>query len=380
MLVDTLLDAGAELDVVTGIPHYPQWKVQDSRYRRGVYWRDRGAEARITRVRHAVPATPNLMGRMRLESTFAALSAPLVAASSAQVVVAVTPLAGAMLAAQIGRRGRPLGVVVHDLSGNAAVQSGTAGGRVARLVSGVEYGLLARADKVGIITARLTPDLVAHGVMSSRITQLPISTRVEAVDLEPAEARRQLGWSDAGLTVVHTGNMGMKQGLEHLVEAARLAEQTGSDIQFVMVGDGSQRAELQSKARDLTNIRFTGLVSDADYPVALAAADVLLLHERPGVTEMSLPSKLTSYVTARRPILAAVDDGGITKSLLESYDAALTTPSGNARAMLDSLEQLRHDDVRAAAVMTGAATMAAAEFSDARARAGFREFVAGLRD
>jgi glycosyltransferase involved in cell wall biosynthesis len=380
MLVDTLVDAGADVEVVTGIPHYPQWTVQDAKYRRGLRWRENDAGARLVRVRHAVPAKPNLFGRMGQESSFAAMSAPYVAASRAQVIVAVTPLVGAMTAAHAGRRGRPLGVIVHDLSGNAAVQSGTAGGRAGRLVAGVEYGMLRRADRVGVITQRLIPDLTSHGVAPARITELPISARVTPTDLPPDQARRRLGWEETGLVVIHTGNMGMKQGLEHVVSAARLAQDAAMDVRFVFVGDGNQRADLQAAAQDLDNMRFTGLVSDDDYPLVLAAADVLLLHERPGVLQMSLPSKLTSYAAARRPILAAVDDGGITKALLKSYGAALTTPSGDAQALVSSLRTLSQDRELSAAIVAGAQDMAAAEFSDVRSRAAFRDFVRALAD
>jgi colanic acid biosynthesis glycosyl transferase WcaI len=378
MLVDTLLDAGAQVDVVAGIPHYPHWQVQDPRYRRGVRWREEYGAARLTRVRHAVPSRPNLWGRMRLESSFAALSAPYVRSSKANVVVAVSPLIGAVLAAHAGRRGRPLGVIVHDLSGNAAVQSGTASGRAAGLVGAAEYAMLARADKIGVITQRFAADLTAHGVLPDNISELPISSLIDGTELTTDQARRRLGWDEGVFTVVHTGNMGMKQGLEHLVSAASVADRNGMDVRFVFVGDGNQRADLEAQASGLRNVQFMDLVSDEDYPVLLAAADVLMVHERPGVREMSLPSKLTSYVTARRPIVAAVDEHGITKALLDSHGAAVVAQSGDSEALLGALDRLRNDPTLVADVVAGAEKMAAAEFSTERARAGFREFVREL--
>jgi 2-polyprenyl-6-methoxyphenol hydroxylase-like FAD-dependent oxidoreductase len=53
------------------------------------------------------------------------------------------------------------------------------------------------------------------------------------------------------------------------------------------------------------------------------AADLLLLCERPGVLEMSLPSKLTSYVTSGRPLLAAVEPGGITATYVADHGIAI---------------------------------------------------------
>ena len=312
--------------------------------------------------RHAVPSGANFVGRMRLETSFAALSAPFVWSSSARVIVAVTPAVGAVLAAHAGRRGRPLGVIVHYLTGNAAVQSGTTSSQVAKMVGAAEYAALARANRVGVITRRFVPDLVAHGLAPDHITELPIASHVVAADLTPEQARRKLGWESRGLTVVHTGNMGMKQGLEHVMAAARVAVRRNMRIQFVLVGDGNRRAALEAEASNLPNLRFIDLVPEEDYPIVLAAADVLLLHERPGVTHMALPSKLTSYVAAQRPILAAVDDSGITKALLDSHRAAVTIPSGNTDALLDSLDRLRTDPQLVVDLVAGARKMGAAEF------------------
>jgi colanic acid biosynthesis glycosyl transferase WcaI len=378
MLVRTLVDAGANVTAVTGIPHYPQWKVQDERYRTGLRWREDDDGAQVTRVRHAVPARTNLVGRARLEGSFAALATPYVRASAADVLVAVTPLVAAMLAAQVGRRGRPLGVIVHDLSGSGAKQSGNAGGAAARAVGALEYRLLAHADQVGIITPRFSRTLVSNGVAPERISTLPIFTHVDSRDLGPEQARGQLGWKENGTTIVHTGNMGMKQGLEHVVDVARASDESGMDVNFVFVGDGNQRARLQELASGLPNVRFVPPVAEDVYPVVLAAADVLLLHEKPGVTEMSLPSKLTSYVTARRPILAAVEVTGITKALLDSHGAALTTPSGDVNAMLDALRRLRSDRALADALVAGAQNMGTAEFSSDQGKATFRRFVGSL--
>lgn len=378
MLAGTLADSGATVEVIAGVPYYPHWSVRDRRYRVGLRWHESDGTTRLTRVRHAVPARPDLLGRARLESSFAALATPYVLRSRADVIVTVTPLLGALLAARLGKRDRPFGVIVHDLSGNGAQQSGTAGGRTARAVAAVEYRLLRAADKVGIITAGFSGALTSNGVDPERIVSLPIFTHIEGADLTPELARQRLGWPTTATTVVHTGNMGMKQGLEHVVDAARAADRSGMDVRFVFVGDGNQRAELEERARGLPNVQFVPPVSEETYPVVLAAADILLLHEKPGLTEMSLPSKLTSYVTARRPVLAAVEDSGITKALLNSHGAALTTPSGDVDAMLAAVQRLRADPALADDLVVGAAKMGSAEFSADLGRTAFRAFVRSL--
>jgi glycosyltransferase involved in cell wall biosynthesis len=57
-------------------------------------------------------------------------------------------------------------------------------------------------------------------------------------------------------------------------------------------------------------------VSDEDYSALLSAADLLIVNERSTQLEMSLPSKLTSYLYSQRPVIAAVPRGGATWKFL----------------------------------------------------------------
>jgi glycosyltransferase involved in cell wall biosynthesis len=340
-MAHTLAQAGASVHVVTGIPHYPQWTISDARYRSGRIWREELDGIRVTRCRHHVPAQPDLIGRARLEGSFLARARGVVRADRSDIVIAVTPSLSGLAAAVSGRRGRPLGALVQDLTGNAAGQSGTTSGRVGQTIGRAEYSLLRQCDQVGVITPRFADVIAENGVDAARIVDLPNFTHIAPVSASIAQARRRLGWAEDRFTVIHTGNMGRKQGLESVVGAASAAHHRGLPIDFVLVGDGNQRQELELAARGNPNLRFVDPLDTDDYPYALAAADVLLLNERSGVREMSLPSKLTSYSVAGRPIVAAVEPGGITHEVLSVDRSAHFVDPGDPGALLDAVDQLR---------------------------------------
>ena len=301
----TLAAAGASIHVVTGIPHYPQWTISDERYRTGRVWREEFDGLQVTRCRHHVPPQPDLIGRARLEASFIGRARRAVRADRSDVVIAVTPSLAGLGAAVSGRRGRPLGALVQDLTGNAAGQSGTTGNRVGRAIARAEYSLLRRCDQVGVITPRFGEVVAQNGVDPGRLIDLPNFTHIEPVSATIAQARQRLGWSTERFTVVHTGNMGRKQGLDTVVESAREAWRRGLPIDFVLVGDGNQRLELERASMGNPNLRFVDPLDADDYPYALAAADVLLLNERSGVREMSPRSvgrrRLRTVRRARRP-------------------------------------------------------------------------------
>ncbi|WP_240646012.1 glycosyltransferase [Georgenia sp. SYP-B2076] len=379
-MADSLAEGGARVRAITGIPHYPQWRVTDRRYRSGRRWRERLGSVEITRVAHSVPARATLLGRMRMEAEFFIRATREVRADDSNAIIAVTPSLSGAAAAFVGARGRPVGVVVQDMTGAGAGESGTTGRRLARLISHGEHALMRRAAVVGVITPRFGDLLRQHGVAGRRIMDLSNFTHIDPVNMNRMKARQRLGWPQGGTLVVHTGNMGMKQGLESVVEAARVAQEKGLDVTFVLVGDGNQRDDLELLGRNVRNLRFVDPVSAEEYPYVLAAADVLLLNERPGVLQMSLPSKLTSYVSARRPVLAAVERSGITRAVLEEDSAAALVEPGDAVALLAHVERLMADDQRRADLVEAAAAMGARRYGREAAARRYRDFARRLLD
>lgn len=198
------------------------------------------------------------------------------------------------------------------------------------------------------------------------------------MDVSTAAARTRLGWNRDAFTVVHTGNMGMKQGLESVVEAARLSDERDLGIEFVLVGDGNQRAALEAQGAGIRSLRFVPPLDGDDYPYALAAADALLLNEKPGVREMSMPSKLTSYTSSRRPIIAAVEDGGITESVVREHGAAAIIPPGDPERLLQAAQDLRCDTEGAAVLTTAAQRMYQNRYSPVSAHARYVRFAQSL--
>ena len=127
----------------------------------------------------------------------------------------------------------------------------------------------------------------------------------------------------------------MKQGLDNVIEAARLADSRGDHVRFVLLGDGAERARLEEHAAGVQSLQFIRPLDDTGFVQALASADVLLVNELPGVSEMAVPSKLTSYFAAGRPVLAATDADGITAAEVLGAGAGVVVPAGDPQEVLD---------------------------------------------
>jgi putative colanic acid biosynthesis glycosyltransferase WcaI len=356
-MAEHLAERTRSTTVVTGVPHYPNWTVEP-RYRRVLRATEPAGALTVRRLRHHVPASQTALTRAAYEGSFLGQALAVRFDASPDLIVAVTPsLGGAVAGARLARRhGARLLVVVQDLMAKAAAQSGmSGGGRVAGATARLEQWALSQADEVAIVSEAFRGQLHEYGVPDSRISLLPNWTHIGSVSLTTEQARASLGWEPGGFVVLHTGNIGLKQDLGNMVEAARqCADQ--ADTRFVIVGDGSQRALVEAQAAGLPNLTFVDPVAGDAYPTVLAAADVLVVNERPSVGDMSLPSKLTSYLSAGRPILAAVSEEGATaRELSRTAGAALRIAPGDPALFAAAVRKLC-DDAASRSHMAAAGT------------------------
>jgi colanic acid biosynthesis glycosyl transferase WcaI len=344
-LAEHLAAVGARVTAYVGMPHYPAWSLEPE-YRRKVRSREKLNGVQLRRLRHFVPARQTALRRATYEATFLGQSMTVAGGASPDLVVAVIPsLGGGIAGALRARRHRvPFAIFVQDLVGAAAAQSGISGGAsVAALTSRVEMWLLRQAEVVAVLNEAFRAQAIAAGVDPRAVVVLPNWSHAPD-PLAPRDVvRDQMCWPDGTAVVLHAGNMGLKQDLGNVVEAARLAEQQGHDVLFVLMGDGSQKQALQEQGRGLSTLRFTDSMFGQDYVDALAAADVLLVNEKDTVVDMSLPSKLTSYFRAGRPVLAASVDVGTTASQVTRSGGGIVVPPAQPQALLDAAVLLAGD-------------------------------------
>jgi colanic acid biosynthesis glycosyl transferase WcaI len=370
----------ADVEVLAGAPHYPSWRVEPE-YR----WRLRRSEHRngvdVRHFRHFVPRKQSAFGRAIWDGSFVAnvsISRP---RRSPHVVIASTPsLGGAVLGARFAQRYRvPYGVVIQDLVGQAARQSGISGGAaVADVVGRVEGWALRRADAVAVVSDAYRDQVARYHVDEARVRLLPNWTHVPRPQGKRATVRADLGWGDDEYVVLHAGNMGLKQDLGNVIAAARMLEGRAR-IRVVLCGGGNQRELLRQLAADLSNVSFLDPVSSVRYPDLLQAADVLIVNERASVRDMALPSKLTSYFAARRPVIAAVnDDGACAHEIARTDGAAHIVAPGEPYELARAIEELSLDAARSAAMAAAGARFAEEHLSSAAAAGRVRELVTDL--
>jgi glycosyltransferase involved in cell wall biosynthesis len=341
-LAEALKEAGYSVSVLTSLPHYPWWKIP-SEYVHLTEGITEQNGMKIIRAKHVIPSKMNALIRIRFESSLwwnlRRVSKGFKSGDFELVISCIPTVAAGIVGKQIARKsGSPFGLIVQDLSGAGAKQSGLRGGAlISKVAHVVEGSALKAADGLVVVSPVMRDVVIGLGIEKSRISQiLNYSARkIDSVNRE--HSRSKFGWAADEFVVIHTGNMGAKQGLENVVDAA-LELEGNSRIKIYLVGHGNQESNLKALCVGKENISVMAAVPDKDYSALLSAADLLMVNERTTQMEMSLPSKLTSYLYSERPVIAAVPRGGATWKFLDGV--AELVEAGNPKALASKIEEL----------------------------------------
>jgi glycosyltransferase involved in cell wall biosynthesis len=350
-LAELLQKDGFEVSVLTSLPHYPWWKVPSefAHLSEGVAQHE---SVEVIRAKHLIPPKMNALVRIRFESSLwrnlRRVSKRLVGNDFEAVIACIPTVAAGVVGKRIAQTlGVPFGLIVQDLSGAGAKQSGLKGGAlISKIALTVEGSVLKAADSMVVVSPAMRDVVLGFGVVSTKVSQITnyAARNIESVNRDLARA--SFGWAGDDFVVIHTGNMGAKQGLENVVEAAK-ALGANAKVKIYLVGHGNQEANLKRLCEGIENISVVEAVADDQYSALLAAADLLLVNERSTQMEMSLPSKLTSYLYSERPVIAAVPRGGATWKFLngiaELVDAEKPTILASAIKEMSQNPKKRND-------------------------------------
>jgi colanic acid biosynthesis glycosyl transferase WcaI len=351
-MAEWLAAHGHAVEVICGLPHYPQWQVAAG-YEGFRFRSETLAGVRVHRARHYVPAADRLRARTRifLETSFTWGAARFwlprfFSRQKPEVVIAVMPpmQIGVWPILYAWVRGVPWVLHVQDLQLDAALRLGMLpGGAIGQVLYRVEAFLLRRATRVSTITEAMRQRVIEKGAASERAWLFPNWADIKAVCPGPRDNtfRKEFGIAPETVLVLYAGNMGEKQGLEVVLEAAQLcADETC--LQFLMVGTGGARLRLEQKAATmgLRNIRFLPVQPVERLSEMLAAGDIHLVVQRRDAADLVMPSKLTNILAAGRPCVATVDSGTALYDAVAGADTGLTTTPGDPAALAQAILDL----------------------------------------
>ena len=348
-----LASRGHEVTVCTTFPYYPQWIV-DEPYRNAVWRREKRNGVTILRSGAWIPSKVDSVKRILFETSF--LASNLIRALSAQkpdLLLVVSPPLGLALTARLlsGYWRIPFVYDVMDLQPDAAAELGMLRpGTFLRALYRLERFAYRQADLISTLTEGMRQRIIGKAISPNKVTLFPARADHELL-LLPSGTGGETFRRDHGLEgqfiVMHSGNMGIKQGLGVVLEAAALSRHR-TDIVYLLVGDGVARRELKLRAAamGLENVRFMPLLPRDQFLQLLAAADLSLITQQRSVADIVFPSKTVTLMAAGCPILASVNPGSEVARIVQQSGAGLVIAPEDPSQLVQAIADLARDRSR----------------------------------
>jgi colanic acid biosynthesis glycosyl transferase WcaI len=154
---------------------------------------------------------------------------------------------------------------------------------------------------------------------------------------EASPYRAELGFRNGDFVVLYSGNIGAKQELDVLLQAAEELAPEGR-IQVVVAGEGPAKAELQARFGHLPNLRFLPFQPYARLNAFLNMPDLHVLPQDRSTADLVLPSKLGGMLASGKPILVTAEPETELAQVLG--DAVAYAMPGCARSLAEAIRSL----------------------------------------
>lgn len=251
------------------------------------------------------------------------------------VVFCNTPLiAHAVAADACSRSGIPMVFWQQDVYSAAIAQVaaqrlGVAGQPVALTAAGLERRIARSSAAIVAITDHFMPTLRRWGV-ADRATVIPNWAPLPELPVRPRinEWARSQGLVGRPV-VLYAGTLGLKHDPALFMSLAAAMQSAVPRARLVVVSEGRGRAWLEAEVArtGAENVRLLDYQPYESLPDMLAAADVLLAILEPSAGRYSVPSKVLTYLCAKRPIVSVLPpENAAATTLRESRGAVVVEP------------------------------------------------------
>lgn len=343
-MAEALTSMGHKVRVIAGQPYYPQWRVFPG-FSPLLWTRSNEGGVDVIHCPHYVPARPSGLRRVIHHASFA-ISAlfPMLWSAMTQrpdIVIAIAPSITAAPVARLAAlsSGAQAWLHVQDFELEAALATGLVReGVAAKLAKQFERFVLLSFDRVTSISKKMCEHLIEKGVEPAKVAEVRNWAAVDDIRPLGRPSNYRERWSiETPHVALYSGNIANKQGVEVIVEAARLLRDR-RDLTFVICGEGPNRTKLEEVARGLTNVRFFDLQPAGHLGELLGLATVHLLPQLASAADLVLPSKLGNMMASGVPIIATAAPG--TGLAAEVEGCGLVVAPGDPGALASGIEQL----------------------------------------
>lgn len=196
------------------------------------------------------------------------------------------------------------------------------------------------SDSIIVQSPAFTEYLVSKGIHRNKITY--ISNTVEPFYKPEIKTSKYIDKFPSGFNILFAGNIGKAQDLYTIADAANMLYKKKLKINWIFLGDGRDKDNVIEYVKELgisEVFYFLGSFSTQEMPFFFACADVLLVSlKRSTIFSLTIPSKVQSYFACKKPILGNID--GISFDIINNYQCGYASNSADSVALSENTEKL----------------------------------------
>ena len=346
-LCEFLQRYGHDVEMVTTFAYYPAWRKRPED-RHLLCRTDRINDVPVHRCWHFVPRRVFAWKRIVHEATFVVISTMrilLLRRPDVYVVVSPPLLLGAAGWVVATLKRAPFIFHVQDLQPDAAVGLGMLRtGLFTRALYWLEAFAYKHATRVSGISWEIVDAFRGKGVPDRKLILFPNAVVLPADTDIPVRGkfRAKHHFVADDFLAVYAGNLGVKQGLDILLDAADLLG-AGKKIRIVIAGDGAAREELEKEIRDRNNMSMLPLQYGTDYKELLVDADISLITQQGGSGNAFFPSKLLITLAYSCPVVTVADEESALARAVANGQCGKNILPGHAEQLANCLRKLSED-------------------------------------
>ena len=349
-----LAKEGHQVKAITGFPYYPNWEVQKPYT--GRWWKKEQPRKGETIIRCPlyVPQQPSALKRIVHEFSFLLSSSMALLLALFQkcdvIVCIVTPFHLGIPARLFSwLKGVPMVYHIQDLQVDAAEDLKMIKNKsLLRLMKAIERWILGKTNWISTISDGMIKKIETKGIAAQKILFFPNWVDTDFIyPLSKEDSLKEpLGFSTSDRIVLYSGNLGVKQGLENIIEVARNLRSV-ANLFFVIVGEGGAKDQLQQlvKADQLDNVCFFPLQDYDKLAALLAMADLHLVLQKKAASDLVMPSKLTTILAAGAAAIITAEPGSTLHEIVAQYELGLIIEPDNPVSLLQGIREALDNDL-----------------------------------
>lgn len=258
-------------------------------------------------------------------------------------IFSTPPIQGAMAAMVKKFNKMPLVYNLQDIFPDSLAGTGLAkkDGLLWKMGRVLENFTYKNADKIIVISEDFKKNIMAKGVSEEKIVVVYNWVDQNAVVDVPREQNKlfdKYGLDRSKFYIEYSGNIGLTQNMDMLLEVMEELQVSHPDINLVLVGEGAYKAQVEKivAEKQLKNVYLLPFQPYEDISYVFSLGDAGLVISKPGVGANSVPSKTWSIMSASRPVLANFDENEL-KQIVEEHNCGIFTKAGDKEAFKQSI-------------------------------------------